>query len=51
MAMITVEILKEWLDALPNDTWIGIDDGGLAIQTEDGQAYIEVGGLEADDVD
>jgi hypothetical protein len=43
---ITVKELREWLDAIPQDALIGVDDGGLTLQVaDDANAYIEVGGL------
>jgi hypothetical protein len=54
MAMLVKEV-KQWLDTLPDDAVVGIDDGGLTLVCFDdritvdfgpvGQAYIEVGGL------
>lgn len=50
-----VKELKEWLNTLPKDAKVGVDEGGLCLRVvgeEDkkGQSYCEVGGLpEGDD--
>lgn len=46
---LEVELIKEWLNALPNGARVGIDDGGLQLQTIDGQNWLEVGGLPTDE--
>lgn len=47
--MMTKRELLDWIDTLPDDAEIGIDEGGLALQTlatADGNAsYLEIGGL------
>lgn len=43
--MIAVELLLEFLNGLPEGAEVGITDGGLAIAAEDGENYLEVGGL------
>jgi hypothetical protein len=47
MAM-TVSEIKEWLDSLPADALVGIDDGGLALQQIGAEAYLEIGGIPED---
>jgi hypothetical protein len=37
--------IKEWLGALPDDANIGVDEGGLTLQVEGSDAYLEVGGM------
>jgi hypothetical protein len=44
MAMPKKE-LERWLSTLEDETWIAIDDGGLAIVDLDSDAYIEIGGV------
>jgi hypothetical protein len=44
MAMTKKEIL-EWLNTMSDDTFIGIDDGGLTLAEVDGPAYLEIGGV------
>jgi hypothetical protein len=54
MAMRASEI-KDWIDSLPANALVGIDDGGLALlviadevnHLDDG-AYLEVGGIPKD---
>lgn len=41
--MISKSELKEWIDNLPDDATIGVDDGGLTIQSSDGN-WLELGG-------
>lgn len=48
MAM-TVSEIKEWLDSLPADASVGIDDGGLALQQVGTEAYLEIGGIPEDE--
>lgn len=51
MAM-TKKHVMEWLDSLPQNAVIGIDDGGLTLVVEeDDGAYLEVGGLEQSEDD
>lgn len=58
MAM-SVRDLKEWLDGLPSDAEVGVDEDGLCLRVvkppEDDrfeeQAYCEVGGLPEDEED
>lgn len=49
--MITVKELKEWLNTLPDEESVGIDDGGLILIAELGDAYLEVGGMPDDDIE
>lgn len=48
MAMIVSEI-KEWLDSLPANAVVGIDEGGLALQQVGAEAYLDVGGIPKDE--
>ncbi len=41
--MITKQEIQEWLDTLPADDTVGIDEGGLTLVSSSG-AYLEVGG-------
>jgi len=43
--MMTKTQLATWLDALPEDAEIGIDDGGLCLQVFSSDEYLEIGGL------
>ena len=43
MSMPAEDII-DWLDSLPKRTRVGIGDGGLTLITEDGSAYLEIGG-------
>lgn len=47
--MMQVEEIREWLDALPAGTWVGVDEGGLILTTRDGRAWLEIGGLPVED--
>lgn len=42
---VTVKELKEWLATLPETELVGIDEGGLILETELSDAYIEIGGF------
>jgi hypothetical protein len=44
-AMMTKRQIWRWLNTLPPDAQVGIDEGGLALQEWNGEAYLEVGGL------
>ena len=49
--MMHVSEVLDWIRGLPADIWIGIDDGGLTLETVDGESWLEIGGLpEAEDV-
>ncbi len=37
--------LTDWLDTLPEEAQIGIDDGGLCLQVLGSDEYLEIGGL------
>ncbi len=37
--------LLEWVQALPTDAEIGVDDGGLTLTTSDGTNCLEIGGI------
>jgi len=43
--MISKQELMQWLETLPDDAEVGIDDGGLTLQVESGEEWIEVGGM------
>lgn len=52
--MMRTKDLIEWLQTLPADSHVGIDDGGLALQAVSSHglvmdAYIEVGGIPDND--
>ena len=42
--MSKAEVL-EWVNALPDDAEIGVDEGGLCLTTPDGKDWCEVGGV------
>lgn len=42
--MINKYELIEWLSNIDAE-FVGIDEGGLVLQSTDGNAYIEVGGI------
>lgn len=46
--MMSVRELREWLSTLDPDDSVGVTDGGLALATEDGESWVEVGGLPED---
>lgn len=46
--MMHATLIRKWLELLPDDAEIGVTDGGLALATEDGQNYLEIGGLPED---
>jgi len=49
MAMKASEV-REWLDGLPKDAEVGVDDGGLCLRVVgDEETYCEVGGLPEDE--
>jgi hypothetical protein len=51
MAM-PVQELKEWLNNLPPDAEVGVDEGGLCLRVVgDDETYYEVGGLPEDEED
>lgn len=41
--MMKVNEILEWMKALPEDSEVWIDDGGLTLEASNG-AYIEIGG-------
>lgn len=43
--MMAVSEVIRWLQHLRPTDEVGIDEGGLALATEDGNAYLEVGGF------
>ncbi len=43
--MMTRRDIVAWLVTLPEDEGIGVTDGGLILATEDGRAWLEIGGL------
>lgn len=47
--MMPKEEIIAWLQRLPPGIMVGIDEGGLTLQTEDESAYLEVGGIPLED--
>jgi hypothetical protein len=48
--MMPVKEIREWLDFLPDDAQVGIDEGGLSLVLAGSPTiYIEVGGLPSSD--
>lgn len=45
----TKEQLQDWLNSLPEDADIAIDDGGLTLVS--GSAYFEIGGIPDPQID
>jgi hypothetical protein len=43
--MMSKHDVRTWLDTLPEDAEIGIDDGGLCLQMGGSEVYLEIGGL------
>lgn len=43
--MMSKAKVLEWVNALPDDAEIGIDDGGLMIITPDGADWLEIGAI------
>jgi hypothetical protein len=43
--MMAKREIASWLESLPDDAEIGIDDGGLALQVHKSDECLEVGGL------
>lgn len=41
-----VSDLRDWLDTLPVNSTVGVDQGGLALVCEETGDYYEVGGVE-----
>lgn len=51
MSMKVYEI-KRWLETLPYEAEVGVDDGGLCLRVvEDRYSYCEIGGLPDEDED
>jgi hypothetical protein len=48
--MAKAEILK-WVNALPDEAQIGIDEGGLHLIVDESEDYLEVGGMPEEDGD
>lgn len=47
---ISVTDLIHWLNSLPINASVGVDDGGLTLKSpEDPDAYLEIGGIPEDD--
>ena len=42
--MIAAKELKTWLNTLPKDAQVYVDDGGLTLSVLDSEAYLEIGG-------
>lgn len=50
--MIPVKELIEWLKSLPEDSSVGVDEGGLILLCEEAPgAYFEIGGMLVDEED
>ncbi len=49
--MMSKREILEWLNTLPDEAEIGIDEGGLCLQMFADEAYIEIGGLPEDEGD
>jgi hypothetical protein len=47
--MMSKQDVRAWLDTLPEDAEVGIDDGGLCLQMHGSTAYLEIGGLPEED--
>ena len=41
----SVREIKEWLSTLDDDDYVGIDDGGLALESENTGNVFEIGGI------
>jgi hypothetical protein len=46
--MMTKQEITAWLNTLPEDAEIGIDDGGMCLQVLGSEEYLEVGALRED---
>jgi len=42
--MITAKELTRWLNTLPKDAQVFVDEGGLMLSVLDSEAYLEIGG-------
>jgi hypothetical protein len=49
--MISIKEIREWLDTLPNDAEIGIDEAVLGLQVYGSEAGLVVGGLPDEEED
>lgn len=47
--MMQVAEIKAWLDTLGDAEYVGVDEGGLTLQTPDGSAWLEIGGIVEED--
>jgi hypothetical protein len=47
--MMNMKDVRDWLNTLPEDAVIGIDEGGLSLQMLGGEEYLELGGLPEDE--
>jgi hypothetical protein len=43
--MMSATEIRAWLDTLPDNADVGIDDGGSALQAHEQDAYLEIGGM------
>ncbi len=43
--MVSKKELQNWLETLPSDAMVGVDEGGLILEVQDSEAYYEVGGM------
>jgi len=46
--MMEVHEIENWLSNFPDDTMVGIDEGGLTLREPRSGAYIEIGGIPAE---
>jgi len=50
--MMGKEQIIDWLNTLPEEACVGVDDGGLCLRVDcDPGAYLEIGGMPEEDGD
>ena len=49
--MMAKQEIVRWLNTLPEDAQIGVDEGGQCLEEHGGDAYLEIGGLPEDEED
>jgi hypothetical protein len=48
--MMGKEQIIDWLNTLPEEACVGVDDGGLCLRVDcDPEAYLEIGGMPEED--
>jgi hypothetical protein len=47
--MMSKQDVRAWLDTLPEDAEVAIDDGGLCLEMRGSDAYLEIGGFPEED--